>query len=586
MSLFKGRSLEQQTLDQAIDAVVSIDDKNNVTFFNAAAERLWGIERAEVLGRNVKMLVPTAIQSHHDGYVNRNRDTREDRIVGTSREVELERRDGSKVWVSLSLSRVKLGGRTHYTAFLRDITAQREAQEIVRQTLEQALDAVVTIDENNAVTFFNAAAERLWGRSRDEVLGQNVKMLVPQMLKARHDEFVNRNRRTGVDKIVGTSREIELVRKDGETRWVNLSLSKVRLADRILYTAFLKDVTAEVAQRERVRLLSLVADGTDNAVIITNPAGRIVYVNPGFERMTKYRFNEVEGRKPGDFLQGELTNPDTVARIRDKIHQRQPFYEEILNYDKAGEPYWISLSINPVFDEHGTLTHFISVQANVTETKLRAMEFNARFDAIRQSAVVVEWQASGELILANERVADLLRVQPAAAQHALGAWQDWLDADEQQALRQRGLSVRKELRLEGAGGEEVWISGMFSPVRDVAGKVQKVLLYGTDVSTRVAVVRDTEAAMKDVVASGDQISSIVTSIHEISQQTNLLALNAAIEAARAGTAGRGFAVVANEVRVLAERSRESAARINDVVAESRTRIDSLADTLRRLGETA
>lgn len=585
MRFFNGRSLEQQTLDQAIDAVVSIDDRNNVTFYNQAAEHLWGFRREEVLGQNVKMLVPAAIRSQHDGYVDRNRDTHEDRIVGTSREVELERKDGSKVWVSLSLSRIKLGSRTFYTAFLRDITLQREAQEIVRQTLEQALDAVVTIDENNAVTFFNGAAERLWGLSRQDVLGRNVKMLVPQLIQARHDDFVNRNRRSGIDKIVGTSREVQLERPDGTARWVNLSLSKISLADRIQYTAFLKDVTEEVERRERVRLLSLVADGTDNAVIITDTAGRIVYVNPGFERMTQYRFSDVEGRKPGDFLQGELTNPDTVARIREKLHARQPFYEEILNYDKNATPYWISLSINPVFDDHGELRQFISVQANITETKLRAMEFNARFDAIRQSAIVVEWEAGGDLILANDRVGDLLGLKGGEMHRILGRWQSWLTAEEQDALLRDAVSVQKELRLESGRGAEVWISGMFSPVRDVAGVVTKVLLYGTDVTTRVAVVRDTESAMKDVVASGDQISTIVTSIHEISQQTNLLALNAAIEAARAGSAGRGFAVVANEVRVLAERSRESAGRINDVVAESRDRIDSLAESLRRLGET-
>ena len=67
---------------------------------------------------------------------------------------------------------------------------------------------MVTIDENNDVIFFNAAAERLWGCSRDQVLGHNVKMLVPRAIQPQHDGLVNRNRTTGQDKIVGTSREI------------------------------------------------------------------------------------------------------------------------------------------------------------------------------------------------------------------------------------------------------------------------------------------------------------------------------------------------------------------------------------------
>ncbi len=96
----------EQVLSQALDAVVSIDEKNLVTFYNAAAEQLWGFKREEVVGKNVKMLVPHAIQHQHDGFVNANRDTGQDKIVGTSREIEIERKDGSKVWGSLSLSKV------------------------------------------------------------------------------------------------------------------------------------------------------------------------------------------------------------------------------------------------------------------------------------------------------------------------------------------------------------------------------------------------------------------------------------------------------------------------------------------------
>ncbi|MDX1670376.1 MAG: PAS domain S-box protein, partial [Limnobacter sp.] len=250
MGLF-GKSSQNQILDQAIDAVISIDEKNNVTYFNSAAEKLWGYSQSEVIGKNVKMLVPKAIQGRHDEYVNRNRETGNDKIVGTFREVELETKDGQRVWVSLSLSKVRSGRSITYTAFVRDITAEREARELINQTLEQTIDAVVTIDDQNRVTFFNKAAERLWGYAREEVLNQNVKMLVPQAIRPNHDNLVNANRTTGVDKIVGTSREVKIERKDGKTLWGGLSLSKLQIGGRIMYTAFVKDVTAEVEQREQ-----------------------------------------------------------------------------------------------------------------------------------------------------------------------------------------------------------------------------------------------------------------------------------------------------------------------------------------------
>ena len=242
----------EQALEQALDGVVTIDAENRIVFFNDAAERLWGYRREEVLGDNVKVLVPEEHRGHHDGFIDRHRRTRQNRIVGSSRDVEMRRRSGEAVWVNLSLSEVMVDGELCYTAFAKDITAQRELQERLNQTLEQALDAVVTIDNQNRVTFFNAAAEKLWGYKRDEVLGQNVKMLVPHEIQPHHDGYVNANRGGGENKIVGFTREVPVPRKDGETRWGSVTLSKVKLGAETHYTAFFRDVTADVTLRREM----------------------------------------------------------------------------------------------------------------------------------------------------------------------------------------------------------------------------------------------------------------------------------------------------------------------------------------------
>lgn len=244
-----------QVLMQAIDAVVTIDEHNNVTFFNASAERLWGYAADEVLGKNVKMLVPQEIQHRHDGLVNANRTTGVDKIVGTSRDIEVPRKDGETRWCNLSLSKVDVGGGDiHYTAFVKDVTEEKLRRDMIAQTLTQALDAVVTIDEHNNVTFFNPAAELLWGYAAEEVIGRNVRMLVPMAIQANHDGLVNANRNTGVDKIVGTSREVEINRKDGEKRSGRLSLAKLTVGAKILYTAFVRDVTEEKRMRDGLKL--------------------------------------------------------------------------------------------------------------------------------------------------------------------------------------------------------------------------------------------------------------------------------------------------------------------------------------------
>ncbi|WP_239421307.1 PAS domain S-box protein [Saliniradius amylolyticus] len=578
------RTNQTAILEQAIDAVVSIDGQNRVTFFNAAAERLWGYSRQEVMGQNVKKLVPQAIQSEHDGYVNANRHTGEDKIVGTSRDVLLERKDGKKVWANLSLSRIRVGGEIHYTAFVKDITKQRETQQTINQTLEQALDAVVTIDENNKVTFFNQAAEQLWGYQREQVLGQNVKMLVPQAIQPQHDDYVNANRRTGKDKIVGTTREVPIERADGDTRWGSLALSRVELENKIVYTAFVKDVTDEVKQRERMRMLSLVADETDNAIIISDADGLTVYVNRGFEKMTGYTLSDIEGRKPGDLLQGEHTDPSAVRDIRQAIHQRQPYNGDILNYDASGNPYWVSLAINPVFDKHGKLVNFISVQANITDTKERTLEFTKRFDAIGMNNGVGEWDTNGKLTYANDYL--ITHTEDKSPRELIQRARNMREIIGSEKFEKvlKGEQVVGEYALLKADGSEVYFSGTICPITDMSGNVRRIVSYGTDVSSRKKAAQVTDAEMREVVASSEKVTDIISVLNNIASQTNLLALNAAIEAARAGEAGRGFAVVADEVRTLAQQSSTSADEIGRLVTESRQRVEQLAESLQRLSD--
>lgn len=130
--------------------------------------------------------------------------------------------------------------------------------------LERAIDAVVVIDTDNSVIFFNTAAETLWGYSRDEVLGKNVRMLVPVQFQAGHDQFVNANRTTGQDRIVGASRDVKLVRKDGEEVSVSLALSKMQMGKSWAYAAFVRNISQEYEALEA--LLGQVSFSADNVL--------------------------------------------------------------------------------------------------------------------------------------------------------------------------------------------------------------------------------------------------------------------------------------------------------------------------------
>ena len=135
------REREAQLLsiyDTAPDALIVIDEKGIMQSYSAAAERMFGWSASEVLGRNVKMLMPSPFRTQHDGYLNRYLDTGERRIIGIGRIVVGERKDGSTFPMELAVGEVRSERGRVFTGFVRDLT-ERQATETRLQELQSEL---------------------------------------------------------------------------------------------------------------------------------------------------------------------------------------------------------------------------------------------------------------------------------------------------------------------------------------------------------------------------------------------------------------------------------------------------------------
>ena len=132
----------------------------------------------------------------------------------------------------------------------------------------------------------------------------------------------------------------------------------------------LLQVIAERKEAEKeMRKLALIAQQTDNAIIITDGVGLIEWVNPGFSLITGYSTEEVIGRKPGDLLQGPETDPATVEAMRAAILRGEKFSCEILNYTRERRPYWLELALHPVRKAGGEVEHFVAIERDISERK-------------------------------------------------------------------------------------------------------------------------------------------------------------------------------------------------------------------------
>ena len=136
------------------------------------------------------------------------------------------------------------------------------------------------------------------------------------------------------------------------------------------------ELTAEtLAQRaEEIRKLSLVASEARYGVVITDPQQRAEWINESFAEMTGFTAGEIIGREPWTLLHGPHTDPVTAERVREQLGQQRSVGAELINYAKDGREFWTSLKIEPVFDEDGRLTNFISTQTNISDRKEREAE--------------------------------------------------------------------------------------------------------------------------------------------------------------------------------------------------------------------
>jgi len=237
-------------IQSAVDAIVVIDAQGLIEVFNPAAERLFGYAEAEVIGRNVSMLMPVPYRDEHDGYLKRYLDEGAARVIGIGREVQGLKRDGTMFPLHLSVGEMLVEGQRKFTAILHDLSSRVELEGRLRSTearwraiVESAVDAIIVIDGRGHIEAFNPAAERLFGYPEDEAVGQNVSLLMPSPYRDEHDGYLERYQREGSARIIGIGREVTGRRRDGTIIPLHLSVGEMLVAGDRKFVGMLHDLS-------------------------------------------------------------------------------------------------------------------------------------------------------------------------------------------------------------------------------------------------------------------------------------------------------------------------------------------------------
>lgn len=155
-------------IDAAVDGIIVIDSQGRIEAFNHAAERMFGYQEHEVIGRNISVLMPEPDRSRHDGYIGRYLGGGERRIIGIGRSVTAMRRDGSHFPVHLSVGELEVDGETHFTGIIHDLSRRTELEEKLREATALArlgeMAAVIAHEVKNPLAAVRGAVQVIGSR--------------------------------------------------------------------------------------------------------------------------------------------------------------------------------------------------------------------------------------------------------------------------------------------------------------------------------------------------------------------------------------------------------------------------------------
>lgn len=261
----------------------------------------------------------------------------------------------------------------------QDVTEKINAETISLQNEERmnlfvqgSFDLLGIIDKEGYYTYLSPSSTTINGIDPKDFIGQYAFDYIHTEDAERVLESLRKVYTTGIEII----KPFRAKNNKNEWRWVETSLTNKLNNPQVKGIVInSRDITSQIEEKQKSKLLESVITQTKDAVLITEaepfdePGPRIVYVNKAFTKMTGYEAEEVIGKTPR-ILQGPKSDFKELAKLSRAIRNWESYEITTINYKKNGEEFWINFTVSPVADENGWYTHWIAIERDVTESKL------------------------------------------------------------------------------------------------------------------------------------------------------------------------------------------------------------------------
>ncbi len=407
-----------------------------------------------------------------------------------------------------------------------DITAQKQAQAKVREAealkaeiIDSALDCIITMDEEGRIIEFNPAAERTFGYSRDEALGQAVReLIIPEELRQMHDEGFRRFLRSGERAVIGQRVEVKGLRADGSKFPVEVSVAEVKSSGRRVFTAWLRDITEQKkARKERKQLIQMFHDAIEsipNGFAISDPDHRLVLCNTAYSEFYGVKPEELTGSSCVELLRRAMPSIRSIdgvpvvesdfpaETLNEYINEatRRPVEVEL----KDGR--WVSITGHPTTDG-GT----VFIRSDITKAKQAEAALHERaqhYRRIVEGQPLPVWMAELESgkILYESPAATRLFGRSDGARSLTNVKDHYVDpSDRTQILKHvqdSGAVHDYELQLKNEDGMAFWISATCRTFElDGRQVIISSMIDLTERKQREAELRQARETLEDAIES-------------------------------------------------------------------------------------
>ena len=362
--------------DSAQDAILMMDARGAISYWNPAAESILGYRSEEAVGKDLHTLIaPERFHPAQRAAFPWFLRTGNGPAVGTTLELAARKKDGREIAVDLSLSSIRLNGEWQAIGIIRDITERKQYEDALRSSEEKFRQLADNIGEvfwmmdaaGSEILYVSPAYEQIWGRSCRS-LYQNamewMDAIHPGDRKRAQEAFEKQLRG---DDVVS---EYRISTPSGQEKWIRDRAFPVRDQDGhlIRVAGVAEDFTQrKQAENDHARLIRSIEQVAES-IVITDLNGSILYVNPAFEKLTGYSREEAIGQNPRVLKSGH--HPTSYyQKMWATLLEGKTWCGELINRRKDGTLFQEDATISPIKDKGGNVINYVAVKRDITSRK-------------------------------------------------------------------------------------------------------------------------------------------------------------------------------------------------------------------------